>query len=430
MRAMSQGQALAPLVSVEEALRLVGEAVAGTPPPRRETVPLARVLDRVLAEDVRIDHDAPPFTRATMDGFAVRSADATSPGRVLAVVGRVTAGRTLGRPVEAGEAAAIMTGAPLPDGADAVVAVEATAPAGGVPGAETAVRLSAAVAPRQNVAYRGEQAARGDVVVRAGTRIHPATVGVLAAAGRVEVLVGVLPRVAIVGTGDELVPAATVPGPTQIRDSNGHALLAQALRAGAVGEYAGAVPDDVAALRAAVRAGLEADVLCLSGGVSMGEKDLVPGVLAAEGVDRLFHRWAVKPGGPLWAGKRGRTLVFGLPGNPAATFVGFEVLVVPVLRARAGLPFAPRETVRVAFEGRTGKAIPRRQFLPVALAPPRDREGGAPRAVPVRWTGSGDPFGLAEADALAVVPEGASYAQPVALDAIPLRGPARADGGA
>jgi molybdopterin molybdotransferase len=334
----------------------------------------------------------------------------------------VTAGRAAKRAVGAGQALAVTTGAPLPEGADAVVPVEVTEAASGTKGAETAVRLTAGVREGENVSRRAEQAAKGDVVARAGTRIEPATVGVLAAAGRAFVSVAVPPRVAIVGTGDELVAAATSPGPSQVRDSNGHALLAQALRAGATGEYGGPVPDDPDALAAAVRRGFEADVLCLSGGVSMGERDLVPGILDAEGVERMFHRWGVKPGGPLWAGKRGSTLVFGLPGNPAASFVGFEVLVVPVIRARLGMPFGARETLRVVFDGTTGKPIARRQYLPVSLA--SGPEAPTLRARPVRWTGSGDPFGLAAADALAVVPEGTTIAKggETVLDAIPLTG--------
>jgi molybdopterin molybdotransferase len=275
-----------------------------------------------------------------------------------------------------------------------------------------------AVAAGRNVARRGEQARAGETVVRAGTRVRPATVGVLAVAGKTSVLVAARPRVAVLATGDELVPASEAPGPSRIRDSNGHALVAQVTRAGGVAAYAGPVRDVREALDAAVEEGLEADVLCSTGGVSVGERDLVPDVLAAAGVERVFHRWAVKPGGPLWFGRKGPTLVFGLPGNPAATFVGFEVLVVPALRALAGEPFAPRGTRRATFRGASGKAIPRRRYVPVRL----EEEGGRARAVPTAWTGSGDPFGLALADALAVLPEGAAFGaeDAVEVDAIPL----------
>jgi molybdopterin molybdotransferase len=394
--------------SVEESLEIVraaAEAAAAVSPPRRESVALRASLGRTLAEDVAMDHDVPPFARATMDGFAVRAADLAAGTTVLAVTARVTAGRASKVPLRAGEAIAITTGAPLPDGADAVVPVEASSAVAGEPGAETSVRLAGPVERGRNVASRAEQARRGDVVARAGTRVHPGTVGVLAAAGRTSVVVGVRPRVTVIATGDELVPAGLVPGPSQIRDSNGHALVAQVERAGGVASYDGPVGDDRRALASAVERGLEADVLCLTGGVSMGERDFVPAVLEACGVTRLFHRWPVKPGGPLWFGRRGGTLVFGLPGNPAATFVGFEVLVVPALRARAGGPFAARESRRAVFRGASGKAIPRRRYVPVTLG----GEATGLAAKPVRWTGSGDPFGLAAADALAVIPEGAEF---------------------
>jgi len=181
-------------------------------------------------------------------------------------------------------------------------------------------------------------------------------------------------------------------------------LAAQARRAGAEATYLGIVRDDPAALRAAVARALEADVVLVSGGVSLGDRDLVPEVLAACGVEPRFHRWAVKPGGPLWFGVRGATLVFGLPGNPAATFVGFELLVAPALDVRLGRPFAPRATVRATLAGRLPARGARRQFVPVALAASLE---GAPGlvATPVRAMGSGDLFALAAADGLAVVRE-------------------------
>jgi molybdopterin molybdotransferase len=403
------------MLTVEQALEVVAAAL-GAPAVRRETVPLARALGRVLAEDVAMDHDVPPFTRATMDGYAVRSADARAAPASLRVVGVVTAGSSLGRAVGPGEAARITTGAPLPAGADAVVAVERTRlPSGG----DGPVEVLEPARASQNVAFAGEQARTAEVVARAGTRVSPGTVGVLGVAGRAEVVVAAPPRVAILCTGDELVPVGTRPGPSQIRDSNGYALAAQVASAGGAPAYAGAVRDDVDALSRAVRDALaSSDFVCLSGGVSMGERDFVPAVLEGAGVERLFHRWAVKPGGPLWAGRRGGTLVFGLPGNPAATFVGFEVLVVPALRARLGLPFAARRTVPATWAGAAPRPIDRRQYVPVAL----ERDASGLRARPVRWKGSGDPFGLAAADALAVVHEGAPVAgpDPAQVPAIPL----------
>jgi molybdopterin molybdotransferase len=409
------------MLRVEEALEVVAKA-AGAPRARREVVPLSEAAGRVLREDVRLDHDVPPFDRATMDGFAVRSADADRAGAELAVVARVAAGGAWSGRLGAGQAVAIMTGAPLPDGADGVIQVEHTQPVAGAAGAESRVRLAHGVAAGANVARRAEQYARGAVVVAAGTLVHAGTVGVLAAAGRAHVEVAARPRVVVLGTGDELVPVDAVPGPAQIRDSNGHALVAQVARAGGVGEHRGPVRDDEAALRAAIEGALDAELVCLSGGVSMGDRDLVPSILAACGVEPLFHRWAVKPGGPLWFGRRGDTLVFGLPGNPAATFVGFELLAVPAIRTRLGLPFRPRDSMLVACLGALPPPIARRQFVPVSLGVAVDRPLVV--ATPVRSMGSGDPFALAAASALAVVAEqGAPSRAPEGLvEVIPLRG--------
>ena len=418
--------------TVEEALEAVGRAVAGARTPA-ETVDLDEALGRFLAEDVAMDHDVPAFDRATMDGFAIRSADACAPGARLLSIETVHAGRTPTRTVGPGQAVMIMTGAPLPAGADAVVPIEDTSlaerghravfvvPIGaGSDDGGLRVEVRVAVRPGQAVSRRGEQVAAGGTVARAGTRIHAALVGVLATAGKPRVKVATRPRVAIVTTGDEVVPASETPGPAALRDGNGPALAAQARRAGAAPTRAGPVRDDPAALAEAFRASLAADVLCVAGGVSMGEKDLVPGVLTSLGVERVFHKWSVKPGGPLWFGRRGATLVFGLPGNPAAGFVGFEVLVVPALRALLGAPFAPRETVRARYEGTISKPSPRRLYVPVR----RGAAGTACTATPVRWTGSGDPFGLALADGLAVVPEGARIepAGAAEVDVVPLEG--------
>lgn len=428
--------------SVAEAQRAV-EAAAGAPRRRVEHVVLADALDRVLADDVAIDHDVPPFHRATMDGFAVRAADLAGPSADLDVVGRVHAGEAHAPPLGAGQAVAIMTGAPVPPGADTVVPVERATALVGPAGAERRVRLPGPVRAGDCVARRGEQVAAGAVVARAGAKVTPALVGVLAAAGAARVAVASRPTVAIVCTGDELVSADARPGPAAIRDSNGHALAAQARRAGAAATYLGIVRDDAAALRAAFEAGLASDVLLVSGGVSLGDRDLVPAALIAAGVSPRFHRWAVKPGGPLWFGVRGETLVFGLPGNPAATFVGFELLVAPALAVRLGRPFAPRATVRATFAGRPPAAGPRRQFVPVRLAAATE---GAPGlvATPVRSLGSGDPFALAAADGFAVVRElaapeaggappatcGALHAPPPAAPASGARaGLASADGG-
>lgn len=389
------------MITVEEALRIVGSATARSRP-RGEVVAIADALGRVLASDVRMDHDAPPFHRASMDGYAVRAADVepSSLPRHLPVVAHVTAGTSAPRALAAGEAMAVMTGAPLPADADTVIPIEWTSEPDAPRGRETRTRIDRSAPVGSNVSRRGESAHEGEVVAAAASPVTPALVGVLAAAGRTRVEVAVPARVGILATGDELVVAQRRPGPSQIRDSNGHALLAQVRAAGGAGTYAGPVADEPAALRAAIEAACAADVVLLTGGVSVGEKDFVPAILAELGVERLFHRWSVKPGGPLWFGRRGDTLVFALPGNPAAAFAGFELLVVPAIRARLGRPFAARTTVRARLAAPLPAPIPRRQYVPVRL----DLASSPVSATPVRWSGSGDPFGLARAHGFAAVP--------------------------
>ena len=394
--------------SVEQALDLVRKA-AGAPRRLTETVALRDALGRVLAEDVAMDHDVPPFRRATMDGFALREAD-LAPGARLPVAGRSSAGEATPPDLDAGQAIRIMTGAPLPLAADFVVPFEWTE----ATDEEVHIRE---VGRGPNLVEQGAHVAAGEVVLSAGTRLRPGALGALATAGRAEVLVAAAPTVAVLGTGTELVPVATPPGPGQIRNSNSAALLGQARAAGASGIDLGIAKDDPGGLDAAIRRGLDSDLLLLSGGVSKGDLDLVPRTLEAAGVTCVFHRWAVQPGGPLWFGTRGDTLVFGLPGNPAGTFVGFELLVRPALDTRFGLPLAARGTLRARYPEPGGRAFPRRRFRPVTL---HAGEGALLEAQLLPWRGSGDPFGFAIAEGLAVFPEGQPI--PEVVDVIPLGG--------
>jgi molybdopterin molybdotransferase len=240
--------------------------------------------------------------------------------------------------------------------------------------------------------------------VPAGARLDAAAIGALATVGISRVGVHRRPRVRVLATGDELVRIGTVPRGAQIRNSNSPHLRALCLGLGAEVEDLGIVPDDERALEsgvAAARGG--AGLGCLSGGVSRGERDLVPDAFLRNRVERLFHRWRVQPGGPLWLGARAGVLVAGLPGNPAAVAVAFEVLLVPVLRALGGQDFAPRETLSARYEGGWGAPLPRRRYRPVALATGAD---GRLLARPAPWRGSGDPFALVGAHGLAAIPEG------------------------
>ncbi len=312
------------LLTVDEALAAVLARVRPLP---SEPARLEDAGGRVLGTDARATVDLPPFPSSAMDGFALRAQDA--PG-TLPVVERTAAGRPASRALAPGEAMAIATGGVVPAGADAVIPVEY------VVAHDNRVEIADPVEPGANVRPRGGDVRAGDVVVPAGTSLGPAQIGALAAAGLAEVACAVRPRAAVVTTGTELRPPGEVLGPGQIYEANGVMLAAALAGAGASVKSIAAVADDKEAHRAALMAGLEADVLITSGGVSVGPHDLVRGVEADLGVEEVFWRVAVKPGKPVSFGVHGATLVFGLPGNPVSSLVCFELFVRPALLALQG----------------------------------------------------------------------------------------------
>lgn len=391
---------MAQLLSVEKALALVLEA---TPVLPAEPVPLDEACGRRLREDIRADRDAPEFDKSLMDGYAVRSADVRAVPRTLKVLEEIPAGRDPSslEPVTPGSASRIMTGAPVPPGADAVVMVEETETAAGDP-SQVIVRNT--VPAGANRARRGADVRAGTVLLPDGAWIGPAEIGVLAACGRTTIAAGPRPRVAVLATGDELVEAHETPGPGRIRNSNGPLLQALAGRAGAVTRSLGIARDDDADLRRYVDDGLRDDVLLVSGGVSMGTRDLVAPALRTAGVEILFDGVAIKPGKPFTFGRRGRTLVFACPGNPVSTYVIFQVFVRPTLRrmsgAHADLPVA-RGRLQAPLRQRPGRA----GYFQARAAWTRDDAGSASLSVEILLTsGSADYASCARGNALAVIP--------------------------
>jgi molybdopterin molybdotransferase len=352
-----------------------------------ETIALAEAAGRVLAEEIPADRDYPPFPRSARDGFAVRAADL--PGELL-VTGEVRAGEVFTGVVAAGEAVEIMTGAPLPDGADAVVMVEHTERHG------DRVSIQRSIASGENFNPRGIEARNGDVVLAPGIRIGHAEVAMLATVGRTRVVVYQRPRIAIVATGDEIVEFDQHPAPHQIRNSNAASLAVQVHRAGGVPEILGIARDNYESTRAQIRQGLEADLLLLSGGVSAGKYDLVEKVLAEFGARFFFDRVKIQPGAPLVFGKVLNKIFFGLPGNPGSTMITFETIARAAIEKAQGL----RDPALLLLRARLTRPVRHKtgltRFLPAMLSC-----DGATIA-PLLSQGSGDVAALARCNAFLV----------------------------
>jgi molybdopterin molybdotransferase len=378
------------LLTIDEALERILDHARLLP---EETVPVAEAAGRVLRRPAAARVDLPPFPSSAMDGFAVRSAD--TPGE-LAVPFRVAAGLPAETSLPAGAAAAISTGAAVPSGADAVVPVEVVEDRGAT------VLIDRRAESGQHVRQRGGDVRESAIVVEEGSRLRAAQIGSLAAVGVDEVVCSARPRVVIVATGSELRPAGTQLSAGQIYESNRAMLAAVLSRAGADVEVLPIVEDDPDAHRAALARGLEADVLVTSGGVSMGEHDLVRGIEAELGVEEVFWGVAVKPGKPLSFGHRGNALVFGLPGNPVSSLVGALIFVTPALLARQGA-VDPRPRYLV---GRAASALRRNAVRDEFLRATQVRTEDAVELEPIRGQESHMIARAAAADALVHVPRG------------------------
>lgn len=386
------------MLSVDEALAAIEQFAR---PKAAASLPVAECLGLVLAEDVASDVDSPPHDKSIVDGYAVRSDDLADGEACLTVLEEVVAGKLPTKRVERGTATRIMTGAPLPDGAEAVVMVEQTELSSGAGEAlgQVTIRTPKFTAG-QNIMRRAASLRQGEVVLRAGHLLRPIEIGLLSEVGRTKTLAVPRPTVAVLPTGDELVEPSQQPSAGQIRNSNGPMLLACVQRAGGIPIELSIGRDEREALSERIAAGLQADVLVLSGGVSAGVLDLVPELLAELGVRKVFHKVSVKPGKPLWFGVLDRgesqTLVFGLPGNPVSSLVCFELFVRPALASLAGRPFVGLAAVPASLTSEFVYRGDRATYHPAWLV--ESPEGAT--VEPLRWQGSADLRGLSAANAL------------------------------
>jgi molybdopterin molybdotransferase len=382
------------MIRYEDALRIVLEH---TPVLPATTVPVTECVGRALAADVFADRDDPPYTRSAMDGYAVRCEDVASVSAVLTVGEHVAAGVTPSRTVAPGECAKIMTGAIVPEGADAVVMVEDTEPA--EPGRVMIVRT-----PRlgDNICPQGENFRRGDRVLTAGETIGPPHAALLATLGVEQAPVHRLPTVSMMATGNEVVPVGGTPGLGQVRDSNTAGFAAQVAPLGIRVDLLGIAPDDPAAVKRLAEQGLQSDVLAVSAGVSLGDHDFVPDILRELGVELLFETIAVKPGKPTVFGKLGDKVVFGLPGNPVSSQVVTRILVLPALRRMCGHASHLPAVVTATLTEPLSHKPKRRSYRPGTVR----YEDGRLLATHTRsYRGSGDMLGMATGNALLILAE-------------------------
>ncbi len=400
------------VLSVEEAQSRV---LSNFKPLEAERVGVFDALGRVLTEDIYADMDIPPLANSAMDGYAVRAADvanasAAQPVR-LRVVYDLAAGYVTDVRVSTGTAIRIMTGAPVPAGADAVVPFEETdeASCGRHAVGEVHVCILKRAEPGANIRAAGEDVRSGQLVLAAGALIRPAEVGLLASVGRSTVMVHRRPRVAILATGDELVGIDERPGPGQIRNSNNYTVAAAVLRYGGIPIMLGIARDSIEDLTAKIRAGLEQnpDLIVTSGGVSVGDFDVVKNVLAAEG-EIGFWRVRMKPGKPLAFGTLRGVPHLGLPGNPVSSAVSFELFARPAMLLMEGKPPLERRTVMAAFADGLARKDDRRHYLRVIV----EGKEGAYRARLTGQQGSGILSSMARANGLAVVCEEAGSVSP------------------
>lgn len=413
------------VLTFEHARRVVKDHAASVSLPASETADLLEAARRVLAEPITADRDIPPFTRSTRDGYAVRAADLANLPVRLKVIGEIKAGSPpdqIASPLSLGETFSIMTGAPVPQGADAVVMVEYTSREG------SDVEVAKKVSPGENLVVQGAEAASGSLLLARGTGLNQASVALAASVGKRRLKVFVRPQVAILTTGDEIVEVDSEVGPAQIRNSNSYSLAAQIQEAGGIPVRLPIAPDEPLQLRQLIEEGLRSDLLIMTGGVSMGRYDLVEQVLAGMQAEFFFTGAKIQPGKPVVFGRidswgsdglsGSRRLAhsgtsapqfsatpahkyfFGLPGNPVSTMVTFELFARPMLEALAGMSPRPLTFLhaRLKSEIRVKSGLTR--ILPAKLSGEYEQS----QAELVPWHGSGDIAAQARSSCYIVIP--------------------------
>jgi molybdopterin molybdotransferase len=395
------------MLNADEAFRQVMTWCHALPTAERS---LEESLGAILAEDVLADQDLPPFDKALVDGCALSSVDAGNGLRDFNVSQTIRAGKFPTDELITGQTARIMTGAPLPQGADSVIMWEHVETVN-----NDLIRLPVErlIKAGQNVLARGREISQGQVVLPKSLRLNGAAIGMLGSVGRSRVKIVPQPRIRIVPTGDELVEIDQQPGPAQIRNSNAYVLRSLIEQAGGLPEVLPIAKDDPESLSESLSAGLYADILIVTGGVSAGEADLVPDTLASLGVEPVFHKIRLKPGKPLWFGVRHsaeelgqkpvrKVLVFGLPGNPVSVIVNFLLFVKPAIMALRGISTDPVAHRTVPLAEAVENRDERPSYIPARLARRHDRIA----AEPVNWAGSNDLRGAALADGFILIPSG------------------------
>lgn len=381
------------MISVDEALRIVlkkGKKLL----PRK--VRLENAAGLCLAESIKSDLNMPPFNRSAMDGYAVIAKDIKPPVD-LDVIENIRAGYNPKKKVGRGQAAKIMTGSVVPKGADTVIKVEETKSLDN----DRKVRILKETKKGANIARKGEDVRFGNTVLSKGTRIRAQEVGILAAVGANYVKVHSTPGIGIISTGDELVDITCKPKPWQIRNSNSYSLAAQARQIVTDVDILGKVNDNKSEIRKLIQKGLKKDILILSGGVSMGEYDLVGGVLLDLGVKIFFEKVALRPGKPTVFGMKGDKLIFALPGNPVSTFVTFELFVKPCIKKMMGFTSYGHPILQAELEKDIKIKKKRREYRPALL---RQEDSGWKVSL-VDWHGSGDLFSITKANCLLIIRE-------------------------